>query len=89
MTEENLRAELKALHNEIEAAMHKAPQDRDVLSHIMTDLVRVAQGEDLHPEEGETLKEQLEEHATDFETRHPRTAGIMRDIMDVLSKMGI
>ncbi len=88
MAEQNLRAELKELHDQLELSMRKDPQDRDVLSHIMTDLVRVAEGEELHEEETETLKEQLEERATDFESRHPRTAGVLREVMDVLSRLG-
>ena len=86
--EQDLRAELKTLHDHIEAAMHKEPADRDLLSHIMTDLVRVAEGEELHEEESETLKAQLEEKAADFESRHPRTAGVLREVMEVLSRLG-
>ena len=88
MAEQDLRAELKQLHDQIEASMHKEPLDRDILSHIMTDLVRVARGEKLYGQETESLKDQLEEKATDFESRHPKIAGILREVMEVLSKLG-
>ena len=89
MNEQELRSELKTLHDQIENAVHKEPLDKDVLSHVMTDLVRVAQGENLQQEEGESLKEQLEGKAADFESRHPKLAVILRDVMDVLSQLGI
>lgn len=88
MNDQELRAELKELHDRIAASMHKEPLDRDILSHIMTDLVRVAEGEKLYETESDTLKEQLEEKATNFESQHPKTAGVLREVMDVLSKLG-
>jgi len=88
MNDQDLRSELKVLHDRIEASLHKDPQDKDALSHIMTDLVRLAEGENFHEEETETLKEQIDEKATDFEARHPKVAGVMREVMDVLAKLG-
>ena len=88
MAEQDLRSELKELHDQLEASLRKAPEDRDILSHIMTDLVRVAEGEKLYGDEPETLKEHLEEKAADFESRHPKAAAILRDVMEVLSRLG-
>lgn len=89
MDKQQLRDELKALHAQIQSALHKEPLDKDVFGHVMTDLVRVSQGESLGEGEGENLKGQIEDRAADFEARHPRIAGILRDIMDVLAKLGI
>lgn len=89
MNNDELRDELKTLHDEIEQAIHKEPLDKDMFGQIMTRLVEVAQGGELPEEEGESLKEQLEDQATDFEANHPRLAGILRDVMDVLAKLGI
>ncbi len=88
MNDRDLRAELKELHDRIEASMHKEPLDRDALSHIMTDLVLLAEGKDDEIAEADQLKEQLEEKATDFESRHPKTAGVLREIADVLARLG-
>lgn len=89
MADKDLRAELRGLHDEIEHSLQQEPLDRDGLSHVMTDLIKLSRGEELHPEEEEHLREQLEQHATDFEARHPRVAGIFRDVMDVLARLGI
>ena len=88
MNDRDLRAELKELHDRIEASMHKEPLDRDALSHIMTDLVLLAEGKDEEIVEPDQLKEQLEEKATDFESRHPKTANVLREIADVLARLG-
>jgi len=89
MADQDLRQELKELHDQMEASLHKEPLDKDLLGHIMTDLVRIAQGEKLGEEAGESLVEQLEDQAADFDSRHPKIAGILRDIVDILSKLGI
>jgi hypothetical protein len=89
MTETNLREELKSLHDQLEHAIHKEPLDKDVFGSVMNSIVKIAQGDSVRDEDGEHLKEQLEEQATDFEIRHPRLAATLRDIMDVLSKLGI
>ena len=89
MTEEDLRTELKQLHDQLTASLHKEPLDKDVLSHIMTDLVLVAQGEEIEGVDTESLKEQLEDKAANFESRHPKIAGVLREVMDVLARLGI
>jgi hypothetical protein len=89
MNTEDLREELKTLHHRLESTLHTTPQGRDSLSLLMTDLVRLYEGEELDPDEGESLKEQLEDQAADFEARHPRLAAVLRDVMDVLAKLGI
>jgi hypothetical protein len=89
MTDQELRQELQELHDQIEASLHKSPSDKDLLGHIMTDVVRLAQGEEIGEVDAESLKEQLEDKATDFESRHPTIAGVLRDMMDVLARLGI
>lgn len=83
-----LRQELADLHKKLESTT-QGSSEKDLLGHVMTDVVRVASGEELHPKESETLKEHLDEQASDFEARHPRTAGVLREIMDVLGRLGI
>ena len=88
MDNQQLRAELKELHDRIEASMHRDPLDRDALSHIMTDLVLLAEGKEDDISMSDSLKAQIEEKATDFESRHPKTAAIMREVADVLARLG-
>ena len=89
METDQLRSQLKDLHKALKTAADPAGREHDALSHIMTDIVRVASGEDLHPEDAETLREQIEHQASDFELRHPKTAGILREITDILARLGI
>jgi hypothetical protein len=89
MGNEELRNELKELHSQLENSLHKAPLDKDMLGHVMGDIVRIAEGEDLSGEEGKTLQERLEDKLADFEMKHPTIAEIVRDVMDVLAKLGI
>jgi len=89
MTNQDLRDELQGLHQQIETAIQRESLDRDALSNVMTDIVRISQGDDLHGEQTETLKEQLADQVADFEAVHPRLAATLRDIMDVLAKLGI
>ena len=79
----------RELHRELEAATSKSPEGSEVLSDMMTDIVRIASGEEIHPEEGENLRERIEHQASDFEARHPRASGILREITDILARLGI
>jgi Tfp pilus assembly protein PilO len=87
--QQSLRDQLARLHDELETAKRQVPEDTDALGHVMTDISRVISGEELHPDDSESLREQLESHASDFEVRHPRTAGVMREVMAILSRLGI
>ena len=89
MDKQELRKELMELHERMEAAIHQEPLDRDKLGRLMTDIVRISQGEELDDIDPDTLREHIEDQAVGFEAKHPRLAGIMRDIMDVLGRLGI
>lgn len=89
MEDQELRDQLAQLHRKLEEATRNEPLDRDVLSHVMTDIVKLSSGQVLHPDQEENLKEQLRHQASDFELRHPKLASITQEIMDVLSRLGI
>lgn len=89
MTNEELKAQLAELHNQLEKASRLEPAERDVLGSLMSDMVKIASGEELHEDHKLGVKEQLEQQASDFETRHPQLAGALRQVMDALHKMGI
>jgi len=89
MDKQELRKELMALHERMEAAIHQDPLEREKLTQLMTDIVKISQGESLDEIDSETLRDQIEDQAVDFETKHPRLAGVMRDIMDILARLGI
>lgn len=89
MENDELRSQLTVLHKQLETAIHKDPMDKDLLGHVMQDIVRIASGEDLQPEVQEDLLDQIEHKASDFELQHPRVAQTLREITEILSKLGI
>ncbi|MBG57570.1 MAG: DUF4404 domain-containing protein [Porticoccus sp.] len=91
MSNENddLRDQLATLHNELEKAKTLDPEDRDMLGHLMSDMIRIAQGDLEKEPHHESLREQLERKAGDFDLDHPRLAGVVRQLLDSLGKMGI
>lgn len=88
MTNDELRSHLEELHRELEQAK-MVPEDRDVFGHLMSDMVRIAQGSDLSHKQHTGLRAKLEEKESEFETEHPRLAGVIRQILDALNRMGI
>jgi len=84
-----LREQLIELHKALEDASHKAPEGNEMLSRVMTDIVRIASGDDIGPDESDDLHHRLQHQVSDFEVRHPRLAGILREVTDILAKLGI
>jgi hypothetical protein len=54
---------------------------------IDADLQRLAHEKDHSPLED--MEDRLEAAATNFEAHHPRTGAILREVADLLAKMGI
>lgn len=89
MKNEELHSQLEQLHEELARAKTLAPEDRDVLGNLMSDMVKIAQGEEPAEKPRRTLREKLEEKESEFEIEHPRLAGVIRQILDALNRMGI
>lgn len=87
---EDLRNQLQTLHDDLEKALKVTAIEKDVWGHVMGDMVRIYEGEELrHHEEPRSLREVLEARESQYEVAHPRIAGIVRQILDILAKMGI
>ncbi len=89
MTNEELQKRLDELHGELEKASTLGSEERDLFSRLMSDIVKIAQGEEPEDKPKETLRDQLEHKASDFESGHPRLAAVIRQVLDSLNKMGI
>lgn len=94
MSNEELKARLEDLHQELEKAHTLSLDERDKFGSLMSDMVLIAQGKGVGkehdvPNHNETLREKLEHKASDFDVDHPRLAGVLRQIVDALNKMGI
>lgn len=84
--------ELRASIAELKRQMHVALDDKE--RDLLGEIVESIGGGHVHPpvqvlEDKEEITEQLEVQAVNFETRHPKLAGAIREVMDVLAKMGI
>ena len=89
MSQDDLRDRLKELHQELEKASQLSNDERDVLGSLMKDMVEMASSDAAIQDRAGGLTDQLEQQANDFENRHPKLAGVLRQIMDALGKMGI
>jgi len=86
MSEQELKSHIQKVHAELERAHTMTTHERDLLGSLMEDIVINAAGDS---KKVEVLNSELDRQATSFETNHPRIAGLIRQIMDTLGKMGI
>lgn len=87
MERQQLKNLLGQLRDELERTDHLDPD----LQNLATDLGE--QLDRLVHEEDHNLADDIEDHvervAVEFEVKHPRTGAILRELGDILSKMGI
>ena len=99
MANDELKKHISELQQQMEASAIDG-EDRNLLGHLMSDMVKIAQGEPSpDPENAPAAKrlleqqpgfaETLERQAGDFEQQHPNIANILRQVADLLGKMGI
>ncbi len=83
---EELKAKLEELRKELKTASEVNSVERDVWTNLMTDIVNLSTSPD-EIEQG--FKQTLEEKGTAYEVDHPKVAFAMRQVLDMLTKMGI
>ena len=69
MSEIELKQRLHELHDELEKASKLTTEERDVLGHLMTEMVEIAQAEEV-PDASDDLQDRVERYAGDFENQH-------------------
>ena len=93
--EHNQRNELKILLEELQGQLikssHISAEDKDLLGKMV---VGILQLEDVQQPDAETVNEQglrdtLEQKSLEYEAQHPKLAFTLRQILDVLARMGI
>jgi hypothetical protein len=91
----NEQSELKIRLQELQSQLVKSSQisaaDRDLLGKMV---VGILQLEDFQQPQAETVTEQglrdtLERKSLEYEAQHPKLAFTLRQILDVLARMGI
>jgi uncharacterized phage infection (PIP) family protein YhgE len=88
-----LKARLEELYDQLVQSSQISPADRDLLGKMV---VGVLQLEDDEQEIAETttlnqqsLREALEQKSLQYEAQHPKLAFTLRQILDILTRMGI
>lgn len=87
MNNDELRQELLQLQNQLKSNISKTAAERDMVGHLMTDIVNLANQPDA--ETDAQLIDKLEAWQSEYEAEHPQISGIVRQLVDVLQRMGI
>jgi SMC interacting uncharacterized protein involved in chromosome segregation len=83
---EELKLRLEDLHADLQTASEITTSEREVLSNMVVGVLRL--DEQREPQE-HRLREILEEKSSAYEAEYPKLAVTMRQILDILSRMGI
>lgn len=88
MAREKLKQDLEKLRFEVDETKVSDPQVLALLEQHIADIERAVE----YPEDAEhpeTIASRLSESMLEFETKHPRAAAIVNEIMITLNNMGI
>ena len=83
---DELKIKLEVLRKELQTASQVTPAERDLWTNLMTDIVNLSSsGDEIEP----GFKQTLEKKGADYEIDHPKVAFAVRQVLDMLAKMGI
>jgi len=83
---EELKVRLEDLHPDLQSASEITASEREVLSNLVVGVLRL--DSEKEPTEHH-LREVLEEKSSAYEAQYPKLAFTMRQVLDILSRMGI
>jgi len=83
---EELKLRLEGLHADLQSASEITASEREVLSNMV---VGILQLDDQKAPTEKHLREMLEEKSSAYEVKYPKLAFAMRQVLDILSRMGI
>ena len=86
-----LKIRLEELHNQLVKSSHISAADRDLMGKMVMGILQL---EDVQQPDAEIANEQglrdtLEQKSLEYEAQHPKLAFTLRQILDVLARMGI
>lgn len=95
-----LKTRLEELHNQLLKSSHISAADRDMLGKMVVGVlqledVRYKQMQQDPPDAasdiigGQGLRDTLEQKSLEYEAQHPKLAFTLRQILDILARMGI
>lgn len=83
---DELRVKIEQLRKELQTASQVTPAERDLWTNLMTDIVNLSNsGDEIAP----GFKQTLEKKGAAYEIEHPKVAFAVRQVLDMLAKMGI
>jgi hypothetical protein len=86
MDPENLRDQLKKLHEELHSARPQDPHTDQLRGEVLEDVKRALEAPDAVDE---SFADRLERAAVKFEANHPTLAASSRRLIDLLGKAGM
>ncbi len=90
MANEDLKAKLKELRHRLQNAANISPADRDLWTNLITYLSQQAEVESSDSSQThQGLRDTLEKKSAAYEIEHPEIAYLLRQVLDILVKMGI
>jgi hypothetical protein len=89
MGNEELRAKLTSLHEQLSTATEVDGRSRELLRTLLLDIERLLDQPVTGTPAAEAHEHRLEELATRFEAGHPAIAGVLRQLIDSLGKAGL
>lgn len=87
MDKDELKSLLLKLHDALQQSPELDPELKGLLDDVDQDLHRLAHEGDEPESEG--LSTRLDSVAAEFDAEHPQASGILREVADLLNKMGI
>ena len=95
-----LKTRLEELHNQLVKSSQISAADKDMLGKMVMGVLQLekVQGEEAQQDIAEApsetidhhgLRETLEQKSLEYEAQHPKLAFALRQILDILTRMGI
>ncbi|CCK75168.1 MAG: DUF4404 family protein [Oleispira antarctica] len=88
MSDKKLHELLTQVHEQLQQQKSIDGESQALLQRVLAD-VKVASGSENSDEISQDLSDRIEQQAVEFEQEHPTLAGVLRQIMDTLGRIGV
>ena len=85
-----LKIRLEELHNQLVKSSHISAADKDLLGKMVMGILQLedVQQPDTEAVDEQGLRDTLEQKSLEYEAQHPKLAFTLRQILDILTRMG-
>ena len=86
-----LKIRLEELHNQLVKSSHISAADRDLMGKMVMGILQLDDVQQPYAEavDEQGLRDTLEQKSLEYEAQHPKLAFTLRQILDILTRMGI